>query len=75
MVIALPAIFFGLALSLGNPPTESLVLESSAGHQAKLSYDAGFLGRDYNRGEPEGFRLLPAYHRLPAPWPEHVYRP
>jgi hypothetical protein len=49
MVIVLPAILFGFALTVGNSPAESRVLESLDGQQAMLSYDAGFLGRDYTK--------------------------
>jgi hypothetical protein len=45
--IGLPAILLGLALAMGNPPTATRVLYSPDGQEARLSYDAGFLGRDY----------------------------
>lgn len=54
MVVVLPAILFGFALSLGIPPTESRVLESSDGQQAQLSYNAGFLGRDHTEVSLKG---------------------
>jgi hypothetical protein len=45
LVIALPAILFA-ALAFDNPPAEVRVVKSPSGEQAKLSYQAGFLGRD-----------------------------
>jgi hypothetical protein len=47
LVVALPAILLGLALAGGNPPTQTRIVRSSDGQEANLSYDAGFLGRDY----------------------------
>jgi hypothetical protein len=46
LALALLAVLLPFALIMGAPPTESRVAESSDGQQAKLSYDAGFLGRD-----------------------------
>jgi hypothetical protein len=48
-LIMLPAVFLGLALTMGNPPTESRIVRSPDGQEAKVSYDAGFLGRDYTK--------------------------
>jgi hypothetical protein len=45
-VVALPAILFGAALAFDNPPAKVRVVQSPSGEQAKLSYKAGFLGRD-----------------------------
>jgi hypothetical protein len=47
LAIGLPAIVFGLALATGNPPTKTRIVRSQDGQEARLSYDAGFLGRDY----------------------------
>lgn len=46
-VIVFPAVFFGFLLASGNPPAQTRVVTSSKGQQAKLIYQAGFLGRDY----------------------------
>ena len=46
-IIALPAILLGLALAAGNPPAQTRTVQSQDGQQAVLSYEAGFLGRDY----------------------------
>ena len=48
-LIMLPAVFLGFLLSMGNPPTETRVVRSQDGQEAKISYDAGFLGRDYTQ--------------------------
>jgi len=45
-VVALIPLLFPIALSMG-PPTERRTFRSSDGKEARLSYDAGFLGRDY----------------------------
>ena len=45
-VVALIPLLFPIALSMG-PPTERRTFRSSDGEEARLSYDAGFLGRDY----------------------------
>jgi hypothetical protein len=47
LVVALPAVLFGVALASGNPPTKSRVVKSPTGEEATLNYSAGFLGRDY----------------------------
>lgn len=47
LLIALPALLLGFALSLGDPPAQTRIVQSLDGRQAKLSYQAGFLGRDY----------------------------
>jgi hypothetical protein len=47
VLVILPASLFGRLLASGNPPTESRVFDLVSGPQAKLSYNAGFLGRDY----------------------------
>lgn len=47
VVIMLPAVVLGLALAMGNPPTKTHIVHSQDGQEARLSYDAGFLGRDY----------------------------
>ena len=47
LAIMLPAVLFGLALAMGNPPTETRIVPSQDGQEARLSYNAGFLGRDY----------------------------
>ncbi len=47
VVIALPFILFGLALGNGGPPAQTRIVRSSRGEEARLSYKAGFLGRDY----------------------------
>jgi hypothetical protein len=41
------ASFFGFLLATGNPPAVSRMFDFVDGQQAKLSYNAGFLGRDY----------------------------
>jgi hypothetical protein len=40
------AVLFAVLLNSGNPPTRTRIVQSPDGQQAKLSYDAGFLGRD-----------------------------
>lgn len=47
VVVVLPSIVFGLALAIGSPPTETRIVRSSDGQEARVGYDAGFLGRDY----------------------------
>jgi hypothetical protein len=47
VLVMLPAVILGLALATGNPPTETRVVRSLDGQEARVSYDAGFLGRDY----------------------------
>ena len=47
LVVIILGIFFGLALNAGNPSAKTRVIKSSDGQEAKLSYSAGFLGRDY----------------------------
>ncbi len=47
LVIALPAILFGLVLGISNPPAQMRTVSSPRGEQACLHYQAGFLGRDY----------------------------
>jgi hypothetical protein len=42
-----PAFFLGLLLASGNPPTATRIVYSQNGQEARLSYDSGFLGRDY----------------------------
>jgi hypothetical protein len=42
-----PALLFGILLASGNPPTVSRTVRSQNGHEARVSYRAGFLGRDY----------------------------
>jgi hypothetical protein len=43
------AVLFALLLNSGNPSTQTRIVRSSEGQQATLSYDAGFLGRDYTK--------------------------
>ena len=47
ITIVVPAVVFGLAVAMGGPPTETRIVRSQDGQEAKLLYDAGFLGRDY----------------------------
>jgi len=47
LVIALPAILLGLALGNSGPPAQTKTVRSAGGEEARLSYEAGFLGRDY----------------------------
>lgn len=47
LVFVLTTVLFGLLLASGNPPTQSRSVWSADGQEAKLSYDGGFLGRDY----------------------------
>jgi hypothetical protein len=47
LAIALPHIFLALLFTNGNPPTRARSVWSQDGQEARLSYDAGFLGRDY----------------------------
>jgi len=49
VAIMLPAVLLGLALASGNPPTETRIVHSTDGQEARLRYDGGFLGRDYTR--------------------------
>jgi hypothetical protein len=42
-----PAFLFGLMLASGNPPAVNRTVRSSGGQEARVSYNAGFLGRDY----------------------------
>ena len=42
-----PALLFGILLASGNPPTATRSVYSQSGQEAKVSYNAGFLGRDY----------------------------
>jgi hypothetical protein len=46
-LIMLPAVFLGFLLAMGNPPTATRIVRSQDGQEAEVSYDAGFLGRDY----------------------------
>jgi hypothetical protein len=48
LVVALPAIVLGLALGNSGPPAQIRTVQSSNGQEARLSYEAGFLGRDYS---------------------------
>ena len=45
--VILPAFLFGLALASGNPATQIRTVISGDGQEARVRYDAGFLGRDY----------------------------
>ena len=47
LVIALPAILFGIALGNSSPPARTRTVRAPRGEEARLSYQAGFLGRDY----------------------------
>jgi hypothetical protein len=47
LIIAISSVLFGLLLASGNPPTRTRIVQSADGEQAKLSYDADFLGRDH----------------------------
>ena len=47
LLVALPAMLFGLLLASGNPPAQTRTILSPNGKQAELTYQAGFLGRDY----------------------------
>jgi hypothetical protein len=47
LVVALPAIIFGLALRNSGPSAQTRTVRSADGQEASLSYKAGFLGRDY----------------------------
>jgi hypothetical protein len=47
LVVALPAIILALALGSGDPPAQTRTVRSSNGEEARLSYQAGFLGRDH----------------------------
>jgi hypothetical protein len=47
LVVVIPGILLGLALNAGNPSAKTRVIKSSDVQEAKLSYSAGFLGRDY----------------------------
>ena len=42
-----PALFLGLLFASGNPPTVYRTVRSQNGQEATVSYNAGFLGRDY----------------------------
>ncbi len=46
LVFVILVILLGLGSNGGNPPTKTRVIQRH-GQQAKLSYSAGFLGRDY----------------------------
>jgi hypothetical protein len=47
ILIASPAIILGVALASGDPPPQHHTFRSPSGQEATLSYQAGFLGRDY----------------------------
>jgi hypothetical protein len=47
VVIVLPAVLLGLAMAMGKPPTKTRMVQSQDGQEARVSYDAGFLGRDH----------------------------
>lgn len=47
LVVLAPALFFGILLASGNPPTVSRSVYSPGGQEARVSYNGGFLGRDY----------------------------
>jgi hypothetical protein len=47
LAVVLPPVFLGLLLASGNPPTATRIVLSPSGQEARLSYNAGFLGRDY----------------------------
>jgi len=47
LVVALPAIVLGLALGSSGPSARTRTVRSSNGREARLRYEAGFLGRDY----------------------------
>ncbi len=47
LVVAIVAILLGIALNAGNPPAKIRVTRSTDGQEAKLTYRAGFLGRDH----------------------------
>ena len=47
LVVISPALLFGALLALGNPPPACKVVRSPDGHEARLCYQAGFLGRDF----------------------------
>ena len=47
IVVGFPLTFFALSLTGGNPPTKVKTVRSLAGDEATVSYNAGFLGRDY----------------------------
>lgn len=47
IAVILPGLLLGLALAMGNPPTQTRTAQSQDGQRATLSYDAGFLGRDF----------------------------
>jgi hypothetical protein len=47
LVFVLSTVLFGLLLASGNPRTRSRSVWSADEQEAKLSYDGGFLGRDY----------------------------
>jgi len=47
LAVGLPAILFGLALGNSGPPPQMRTVLSARGDEARLSYEAGFLGRDY----------------------------
>ncbi len=47
IVIMGPALALGLLFASGDPPTVTRTVRSQDGQEARVSYDAGFLGRDY----------------------------
>jgi hypothetical protein len=47
IVLLLPAFTLGLGLALWNPAPQSRIVLLPNGHEAKVIYNAGFLGRDY----------------------------
>lgn len=46
LIAFLPALLFGVLLASGNPPPQIQTIQSANGQQARLRYQAGFLGRD-----------------------------
>lgn len=56
LVIVLPALLLGFALASGNPPAQSRVISSPRGMQAAVTYNAGFLGRDFTKVTLKGGR-------------------
>jgi hypothetical protein len=47
LVVALPAIVLGLALGNSGPSAQTRTVRFANGQEARLRYEAGFLGRDY----------------------------
>jgi len=47
LIVLGPAFLLGLMLASGNPPTVNRTVRSQSGQEARVSYNAGFLGRDY----------------------------